>query len=286
MVSILVCTRNRPEALGRCLESLAGQPGDFEVLVVDQGSVPAALPDEARFRRLADGGCGLARARNLGVQAAAGEVVAFVDDDAVPQADYVRGISRAFEENPQLAAAAGRILRLEDGRPYARTLDSRPRVLGRGDWRRFFGGNFAVRRTVLYRIGPFDERFGAGCRWASGEETDYFFRMVYRNCLIVYLPEAVVRHPGQAVDTAPRSLRTKLAAAARGQGALIARHCLDFANFCMVGTLAWEVGKPALRMLENLLALRRRRALLYAQVAWGKCLGFAEFSLQVLGKRT
>ena len=286
MLSVVVCTRDRAELLDRCLKPLARHKGEFEVLVVDQGDAPTAIPDDSRFRRLADSGRGLARARNIGVSAAVGSVVVFVDDDAVPDANYIGVIAKAFEENPNLAALAGRILTLEDGRPYARTLDNRPRVLGRGDWRRFFGGNFAIRRTVLDRIGPFDERFGAGRRWASGEETDYFFRMQYRNCPIAYLPEAVVRHPRQAVEKAPRQLRTKLFASARGQGAMFARHCMDFANYGMVGTLAWEVGKPSLRLLENVLALRWHRVLLCANVAWGKCVGFAEFLLQVFRKRS
>jgi glycosyltransferase involved in cell wall biosynthesis len=286
MVSIVVCTRDRAELLDRCLKPLARHKGEFEVLVVDQGDTPAAIPDDSRFRRLADPGRGLAKARNIGVSAAVGSVVAFVDDDAVPDANYIGFIAKAFEENPNLAALAGRILTLEDGRPYARTLDNRPRVLGRGDWRRFFGGNFAIRRTVLDRIGLFDERFGAGRRWASGEETDYFFRMQYRNCPIAYLPEAVVRHPRQAVETPPRQLRATLFASARGQGAMFARHCMDFANYGMVGTLAWEVGKPSLRLLENVLALRWHRVLLFANVAWGKCVGFAEFLLQVFRKRS
>jgi len=286
MLSVVVCTRDRAELLDRCLKPLARHKGEFEVLVVDQGDAPTAIPDDSRFRRLADPGRGLARARNIGVSAAVGSVVVFVDDDAVPDANYIGFIAKAFEENPNLAALAGRILTLEDGRPYARTLDNRPRVLGRGDWRRFFGGNFAIRRTVLDRIGPFDERFGAGRRWASGEETDYFFRMLYRNCPIAYLPEAVVRHPRQAVEKAPRQLRTKLFASARGQGAMFARHCMDFANYGMVGTLAWEVGKPSLRLLENVLALRWHRVLLFANVAWGKCVGFAEFLLQVFRKRS
>jgi len=284
MLSVVVCTRDRPELLDRCLEALAGQAGEFEVLVVDQGDVPAALPDDPRFRRLHDPGRGLARARNIGVRAAGGSVVVFVDDDAVSNTGYIGVIAQAFAENPNLAALAGRILNLENGRPYARTLDNRPRVLGRGDWRRFFGGNFAIRRAVLDRIGPFDERFGAGCRWASGEETDYFFRMLYRNCRIAYLPEAVVRHPGQAVEQAPGQLRAKLFASARGQGAMIARHFVEFADYGMFGTLAWEVGKPSLRLLENALALRWRRALLYANVAGGKCVGFAEFLLQAFRK--
>ncbi len=61
---------------------------------------------------------------------------------------------------------------------------------------------------------------------------------------------------------------------------MIARHFVDFANYGMFGTLSWEIGKPSLRVIENVLTLRWHKALLYANVAWGKCFGFAEFLLQ------
>ena len=65
MLSIVVCTRNRPKLLRRCLAALASQDGNFEVAVVDQGDVPAAIPDDARFRYLADQERGLAAGRGL-----------------------------------------------------------------------------------------------------------------------------------------------------------------------------------------------------------------------------
>jgi glycosyltransferase involved in cell wall biosynthesis len=283
MLSVVVCTRNRPALLGRCLKALLAQPGDFEVLVVDQGDRAAPLPADRRLRRLAHRERGLAAGRNAGGRAATGAVIAFLDDDAVPDPGYIKALERAFGQNPRLAAAAGRILALEDGRPYARVQDGTPRWLGQRDWLRFMGGNFAVRRAVLQEVGPFDERFGAGRPWASGEETDYFFRLLYRNCPVAYVPEAVVRHPREDIDRVPPELRRKLFGYARGQGALMARHLVDFANYRLLATLAWTVAKPGLRATQYALALQWRRAWLQGALAVGKCLGFAEFWRQAGG---
>lgn len=284
MLSIVVCTRNRPELLRCCLEALASQDGNFEVVVVDQGEAPVVIPADARFRYLTDRERGLAAGRNTGVRAVTGSIIAFLDDDAVPDAGYVRALEKEFTGDAGLAAAAGRILTLEDGRPYTRVHDGTLRVLGRRDWLRFLGGNFAIRRRVLDEVGPFDERFGAGRRWASGEETDYFFRMQYRNCRVAYVPAVIVRHPREELGRVTKKLRAKLFDYARGQGAVIARHLLDFDNCGMIGTLVWEVGKPSLRLIENVLALRWHSALLYVNVAWGKCVGFAEFLFLAMRK--
>ncbi len=277
MLSVVVCTRNRPELLRRCLEALAGHKGAFEVLVVDQGDTPAPIPGDLRFRHLPHHERGLAAGRNAGVRAAAGNVIAFLDDDAVPDSGYIPALEKCFEEDAQVVAAAGRILALEDGRPYARVHDGTPRHLGQRDWLRFLGGNFAIRRAVFDEIGPFDERFGAGRRWASGEETDYFFRMMYWNCRIAYVPAAVVHHPREPVDRAPRELRQKLLAYGRGQGALFARHLVDFANYQMLATLVWALTKPCLRVVQYALTLRWHRTLLHVTVVMGNCVGFTEF---------
>lgn len=277
MLSVIVCTRNRPQLLSRCLEALAAQTGDFEVLVVDQSDAPLIIPGDHCFRYLPHQERGLAAGRNAGVRAASGNVIAFLDDDAVPGFGYIRALKKTFEEDAELAAAAGRILTIEDGRPYARVHDDRPRFINRSDWLPFLGGNFAIRRSVINQIGPFDERFGAGRRWASGEETDYFFRMQYRNCRVAYVPAIVVHHPKEAVDDATPELRSKLFAYGRGQGAMMARHLIDFGNCRMVAALLWAVTKPGLRSVQYTLILRWRRALLYAAVVLGKCAGFGEF---------
>jgi glycosyltransferase involved in cell wall biosynthesis/GT2 family glycosyltransferase len=278
MLSVVVCTRNRPQLLSRCLEALAAQTGDFEVVVVDQSDAPGLIPGDHCFHHLPHQERGLAAGRNAGVRAASGNVIAFLDDDAVPGFSYIRTLKKTFEEDAELAAAAGRILTLEDGRPYARVHDDRPRPIDRSDWLPFLGGNFAIRRSVINQIGPFDERFGAGRRWASGEETDYFFRMQYRNYRVAYVPALVIHHPKEAVDGAAPELRRKLFAYGRGQGAMMARHLLDFANYRMIATLIWSVTKPSLRTMQYALNLKRDRALLHAAIVLGKCTGFGEYA--------
>ncbi len=278
MLSIVVCTRNRSEMLARCLHALIQQPGNFEVLVIDQGNTPASIPNDPRIRRIADSNRGLAAARNTGIRAASGSIIAFVDDDAVPAAGYLPAVERAFQDDARLMAAAGRIQALEDGTPYSRVHDSVYRILGRRDWIYFMGGNFAVRRDVMYDIGLFDERFGAGRRWASAEETDFFFRMLYRKYRVAYVPAAIVRHPREPVECASNDLRAKLLGYGRGQGAMMARHFVDFSNYRMFGALIWTVIKPCLRAIQYTLLLRPRQAMLHAVIALGKFTGFAEFA--------
>lgn len=278
MFSIIVSSRNRPELIIRCLESLAKQVNSYyEVVVVDQGDFPASIPDDPRFRCVVDQKRGLAAGRNAGVRAAVGSVLIFIDDDAQAGAGYLAAIEKVFNEDPRLAALAGRILTLEDGQPYTRVHGSENRFLSCRDWPRFMGGNFAVRREVIADIGPFDERFGVGRRWASGEETDFFFRMLYRRYRVAYVPAAVVRHPKEKLENVSFEQRFKLFAYARGQGALFAHHIIYYRKIRLVVTLAWWVTKPFIRMLQYFFTLQLHRGLLHGAIALGKCAGFFEY---------
>src|SRR5262245_7263786 len=107
-VSVVICTKDRPEMLATCLESLAGQtrPPE-EIVVVDASAARARDPVGRGVLRMP--GCpvtvvpaapGLPRQRNLGARATRGSVVLYLDDDVVLDAGYVAAIARTFEDDP------------------------------------------------------------------------------------------------------------------------------------------------------------------------------------------
>ena len=119
-VSVVISTRNRPALLRRCLEGVTTQvPPPLEIVVVDNthGDAAArAAASQAGARYLVEPVTGVSRARNRGVRAAAGDIVAFVDDDAVPEPTWLRALVDAFGD-ARVAAVSGRILALDRGGP-------------------------------------------------------------------------------------------------------------------------------------------------------------------------
>ena len=111
-VSVVVCTRDRPQALERCLRSLqALQPAAHEVIVVDNAPTTDAtrrLCDSLDVTYLLEPVAGASRARNLGIKASAGDLIAFTDDDCVVDPAWLAGCPRAFSD-PLVAAVAGYI---------------------------------------------------------------------------------------------------------------------------------------------------------------------------------
>jgi glycosyltransferase involved in cell wall biosynthesis len=110
IASVVIPTRNRPQAVERCLDALAEQTlpsGSFEVIVVDDGSEPALALDPARWasnfdlKLIHQKNTGPAGARNRGAAEARGEFLAFTDDDCLPTPTWLEKLIDALRENPE-----------------------------------------------------------------------------------------------------------------------------------------------------------------------------------------
>jgi GT2 family glycosyltransferase len=169
-VSVVVPTCGRPELLSRCLQALEHQslPRDqYEVIVSE---------DQRRE--------GPATARNRGWRRAAAPIVAFTDDDCVPDRDWLRRGLDAFAEGAD--AVCGRIVMPVGERPtdYERDAQGLERA-------EFVTANCFVRKSMLQRLGGFDERF----RLAWREDSDLHFALLARGARILREPRAIVLHP-------------------------------------------------------------------------------------------
>lgn len=205
-VSIVVPTCRRLPLLRRCLSTLLAQQGlpaaSYEVIVVDDGREDAvrdavqalaaahALP-ALRYVRPADGR-GPAVARNTGWRAARGEIVAFTDDDTIPELVWVAAGEAALRAHPDWSAASGTVdVPLPDPRRLPQ--DHELMTLGLAS-AEFVTANAFVRRAALERVGGFDERF----RRAWREDSDLQFRLMDEVGPVGRASQAHVQHPVRA----------------------------------------------------------------------------------------
>lgn len=235
--TVVVCTRNRPKELERCLEGVAGllYPR-FEVLVVDSGPVDNQTREVATKRNLrymAEPMPGQNRARNRGARATDAEIVAYLDDDAVPEPQWISALVEEFRD-PQVMVVTGRILPLRVETEAERLFaalggfdvgDQKRRVLDRRTPRWFeianFGGigngsSMAFRRSAFEKWPGFDERLGPGTGGPGGDEHYAFFSLVKVGYRVVHTPKAVVRHPYPRSLPELRARYLKALAAATG----------------------------------------------------------------------
>jgi GT2 family glycosyltransferase len=207
-ISVAISTRDRPQALARCIESLRqGRRLPAEVLVADQSSggatraVVAAADSPELPVRWADGdGGGLAGAQNVAFGGTRMPVVAVIDDDCVADREWIATVERTFAAERGLALLGGQVRPLpsKGERTLAvssRTSATRRRFAGRSaPWTVGSGNNFAVRREWFERIGGCDERLGPGTPGQGALDMDLFYRVLRAGGPGLYEPEAVVEH--------------------------------------------------------------------------------------------
>jgi len=202
-VSVIVPTYDRPQDLEACLNSLALQSlgrDRFEVLVVDDGSPPstAEVVQAARertdlnLRYFRQANRGPAAARNLGVDQAATDLVAFTDDDCRPDVSWLAELLRALPDDGNCAGVGGETVRLRDtltGRYIDEIGMLRPHIRGGpGDY--LVTANALFRRGCLKAVGGFEPEF----RWAGGEDVELSARLRSHGYRLIATRTALVRH--------------------------------------------------------------------------------------------
>lgn len=293
-VTVAVATLNRPDGLERCVAAiLAGRVMPADVVVVDQSSdhatarlvTAAACDPMVPVRYIRQPRRGLAASRNAAMAHASQPVVVFTDDDCVPDAGWLERIVAGFHSAEQPDAVTGRVLPLGPERPgfYAvSTRASTVRATYRGravPWAVGSGGNTAVKREWLHRIGGFDERLGAGSPGLSAEDMDLFYRLLRAGATVLYEPAAIVFHERQS---GARRLASR-PAYGFGMGAFCAlcarRH--DAYALWMLSRWCFDRGNALVRACVRCRWLRVREELLMVRgvsrgVAYGLRLGLHE----------
>jgi GT2 family glycosyltransferase len=195
-VSVIVCTHNGERTLSQCLERLRGLAyPDFEAIVVDDGSTDGSA-DIAR----AHGATlvqtehrGLSFARNAGVARATGEVVAFLDDDAYPDPDWLHYVAAALRANGH-AGVGGPNIPPDDDSLVADCVAAAPGgpihvLISDREAEHLPGCNMAFRKSALEEIGGFDERFRV-----AGDDVDVCWRLQESGRTLGFSAGAVVMH--------------------------------------------------------------------------------------------
>ena len=203
LISIVICTYNRAEYLQKCLDSMLNQTyGNFEVIVVNGPSTDntAGILRNYPFQTIQQiKKSGLSAARNLGIKEAKGEIIAFIDDDAVADKNWIKNLKKGY--NDETIGGVGGIIY------KARTTDvwqakvvvnkfGVPKCIDEGEYYSLddfypciVGCNMSFRKEVLLRVGCFDNYYKY-----YHDEIDICVRIVKAGYKLEYEPKAVVYH--------------------------------------------------------------------------------------------
>ena len=223
LISIVVATRDRPEGMATCLDSLLSlEYPRFEIIVVDNAPSSNATLNllrenygsEGRVRYVREDRPGLGVARNRGLEEVRGEIVAFTDDDVVVDRYWLAELAKGFIQNEQAACVtgmafparletpvqmwfeqisgfskgySGRVFNLNGNRVNSRLYPYSAGVFGTG-------ANMAFRTSSLRALGGFDPALGAGSPALGGEDLAAFFAVIMSGHSLVYQPSALIHH--------------------------------------------------------------------------------------------
>ncbi|MBP3496500.1 MAG: glycosyltransferase [Alistipes sp.] len=217
-LSLIIATYNRSQSLLRTLSSVVAQSAPaqlWECVVVNNNSTDDTIDVFARFaaenqafnlRMVTETEQGLSAARNCGIRASVGEIVAIVDDDETLESSYIESYIEFFDSFPTAMAAGGAVRAVYEGsrprwmshyteRMIANPLDLDVVVTLFPKNRVPAGGNMAFRREVFERVGLFNPRLGRnGQSLIGGEENDLFARLRAAGELLYFVPNAAIYH--------------------------------------------------------------------------------------------
>ena len=275
-ISVVICTRNRPDTIGQALESVAecNYP-TFDVHVMDQSTdtltrdVVEGLAQrfqsklKINYHHLEK--AGLSRAYNTGISVSDGEIIACTDDDVVVPSNWVSEIAKAFEADPQAGLLYGQVLVPESLKEAERNglivpalhIDKHERMVRGGKLFRVFGmgANYAIRRSVALQVGGFDEAMGGGGPLRSSQDYDFAYRVYRSGAAVILVPSVKVDHYGSRTQD---QWGGTMKAYGIGDGAFYSKHirCGDPLAAALLGKLLLTMGA---RQLKSLVLKRKLR---------------------------
>jgi glycosyltransferase involved in cell wall biosynthesis len=246
LVSLVVCTIGRRDALARLLASLERQTNDaFELILVDQSNgseVEALLTDRAVGRgvRHLRSERGLSRGRNVGLRHVRGQVIGFPDDDCWYDPDVVDRV-HGFFQHPDIDVVTGRtvdgkgVTSLSPHRTDSGVID-RHNVFVSGNSNTLF-----ARTSVARDVNGFDESFGVGATtpFQSCEETDFLLRCLRKGHRLYFSHDFIVHH--DQIDESSATRFTRARVYSQGYGRLLRLHGYG------AGYLAMRIGRALAR---------------------------------------
>jgi len=304
-LSVAVCTRARPALLARALDSLLAQrPPVDEVLVVDN-----APPDEATrllvgrrypdVRYVREPAQGLDFARNCALASARGDIVAFLDDDAVADAGWAQALAAVFATEPEVAVCTGRVEALGLGTEGERVFEANGEF-SRGDrrirlpadagrhlhgkpapliaWAVSVGSgcSYAVRREVALALGGFDEALDLGAALPGGGDHDLLWRALEAGHSVMYEPTALAWHehrPGAA------GAHGQIVGHQRALLAFLTKHMARGGRVrgAVAGYAAWRLVKPGIRLVRRMFGRDPLPAPVLASMWWNCWAGLVAY---------
>ncbi|MBC99001.1 MAG: hypothetical protein CME63_14760 [Halobacteriovoraceae bacterium] len=248
-----------------------------QVILIDQNDPPLNLPQDItnhpKFRRIKSESNCVSVARNSLLKEEIEGWIIFCDDDGYFDDNYLETFVSVVKENPDVRIFAGSIIRDDNFEFYS------PRHKIGGDLNKFIntkllmGSNFSVQSEIFRELNGFDERFGAGSYWGSGEETDFAWKAYFHKIKMKYSPELRVLHikpyAGDFSSSCDKAFRY-----GRGKGALVSKWLIFNRKSLVLLELLEMILLPIFQFIKLILRLKIKTSIYPICALTGRIRGF------------
>lgn len=209
MISVCINTKNRPEKLAHCLDSILANRFSlfgkvpYEIVVIDQSNRPTIAP---RFRKrivyLHKKGRGTGLAKNTALENASGKIVLFTDDDCIVDTYWIENVAFSFSEYPDIFGVFGKVgpfePELHPNEFCPCTFENNKAKIIRQPCLHYknigFGNNMSFRLDMLKKLGGFKRWLGPGSIGSNAEDAELALRALRNGYKLFYNPKVFVYH--------------------------------------------------------------------------------------------
>ncbi|MBO1436373.1 glycosyltransferase family 2 protein [Meiothermus sp. CFH 77666] len=242
LFTLIVATLGRERELDSFLDSVSKQTIDLseiQIVIVDQNSdidlepVINQYQNRLHILHMRSPKPGLSHNRNLGLDVAKGQIVAFPDDDCLYYPDTLDKVREAFRRNPTSNLILGRIVDRSTGKPMLRKWPTSPKIVSRMNFLTYYSSITIFAKNCPY----FDERLGVGTYFGSYEDADFVYSVLLRDKGAIYDPTIEVWHEEQNMHVFNE---IKIWQYGLGFGALTRKHLSFVMVYWLLGVLTYH----------------------------------------------
>lgn len=278
---VVINTYKRPtELVERCLKSVITQKyPPLRIILIDQNDPALIFSPEIKNCSILEvqnvKTSGVSKARNS-AKIPDCEWIAFCDDDGYMDNNYSEVLGLTIKNNPDAEIIAGSIIRDDNFEYYS------PRHAIGGNINLFrntkllMGSNFATKKKTFERLGKFDEDFGVGGKWGSGEESDFAWNAYFSQVPMLYNKELRVLHikpyDGDISHSVDKAYKYGI-----GKGALVAKWLVKKNKVTVIYELIEMTIVPLLKAIHGLVMFDKKKLLTSLHSLRGRFVGFFKF---------
>lgn len=280
-IDIIICTNKKLLVLEKLIHQIFSQKGNFliKVIIIHQSSSIILLPNFLRDKNIIYKNIkknNLSAAKNVGLKLTNSDHITFLDDDVLINNNYFLYCEK-FYKNKKCDLMFSKIIQKKSLKPLSKNMgdnDVKINYLNSNCCLSSSMWIFLKNRKKIF----FDERFGLGAKYGSGEETDYIFNHLKKNKLVYYSCRSSIYHPdefsGQKNLT---EIKNKFYSYGTGQGALYKKN-IDVSKITSIYLFMISLIKSFIAIIIYIILFRKNNIVKYYSLFKGKIFGFINYN--------